>query len=97
MKTDDKVMRGSRIARNEEIVFNEMDGEIVMMSVERGEYFGLNSIGGRIWGMLERPCTAAEIIDRLRPDFDVESDRLAEDVLAFLNHMVSQGIVRFAP
>jgi len=33
------------LRRNPEIVYNDIDGEIVMMSVRNGRYYGANSVG----------------------------------------------------
>jgi hypothetical protein len=84
----------SRIVRSSDIVFNEMDGETIMMSIENGEYYGINSIGSRIWKLLETPKAASEICDALLPDFDVTREQCAKDVLLFLNRMAEKGVVK---
>lgn len=38
-----------RIARSVEVLTSEVDGEIVMMSIEEGTYSGLDAIGSAIW------------------------------------------------
>ena len=42
----------SIIKRNPEMVSSDMDGETVMMSMENGEYYGLDPIGSRIWELI---------------------------------------------
>ena len=44
-------------ARNNDFVFNEVDGELVMMNLENGAYVSLNESGKSIWHILETPVT----------------------------------------
>jgi len=94
MSNGNVITMDSRVVGDTGIVFNEMDGETIMMSIENGEYYGLNSIGSRIWKLLESPRTASEICDSLLPDYDVTRDQCAQDVLLFLNKMAEKGVVR---
>jgi hypothetical protein len=84
----------SRIVRSSDIVFNEMDGETIMMSIENGEYYGINSIGSRIWKLLETPRTVSDLCETLQPDFDVTPEQCARDVLFFLNRMAEKEVIR---
>lgn len=84
----------SLLIRDNEIIFSDMDGETVMMSVERGEYYGINPIGSRIWGLLETPRTVSALCDTLSPDYDVTPEQCAADVLLFLNQLVDKGVIK---
>ncbi|MCJ2189196.1 PqqD family peptide modification chaperone [Novosphingobium beihaiensis] len=81
------------LTRNPALVATEMDGEIVMMSVEKGAYYGLSGIGAQIWDALESPRTFDYLIGILRDQFDVDENTLRSDVHAFLLDMKSEGIV----
>ena len=94
MSTDNIIQTNSKIRRDNELIFSEMDGETVMMSVERGEYYGIDPIGSRIWGMLETPKTMSELCDTLLPDYDVTREQMEKDVLAFLKQMLEKGIIK---
>ena len=43
----------SQVSRNEAIVFTDLDDTIVMMDVDEGQYYELDPVGARIWGLLE--------------------------------------------
>lgn len=51
-----------RFARNPNLVAADMDGDMVMMSIEHGTYFGLTGIAPQIWAALEQPKTASELV-----------------------------------
>ena len=37
-----------------------MDGEKVMLSIEKGKYYNLGLLGGVIWELIESPITGEE-------------------------------------
>ena len=76
------------LARNPEIIANEIDDEIVMMSIEEGSYFGLNSIGSIIWQELEEAKSVESIISILLERFDVEEKTCREETIAFIESMI---------
>ena len=85
MPNTNSVNLNSRVARSEEVLTSEVDGEVVMMSIEHGTYSGLDAIGSEIWGLLENPRRVSEICDRMMERYDVERGQCEKDVLAFLN------------
>jgi hypothetical protein len=84
------------ISRSPSVLTAEVEGEIVMMSIERGSYFGLDDIGSDIWKRIEQPCTFATLIDGLAAAYDADRAAIAADVRALLDRMAEQDVVRLA-
>jgi hypothetical protein len=84
------------ISRSPNVLTAEVDGEILMMSIERGGYFSLNDVGSDIWRRLDSPCSFAELIDQLAADYQASQATIAADVRAWLGRMVAEDIVRLA-
>jgi hypothetical protein len=82
------------ISRSPSVLTAEVDGEVVMMSIEQGQYFGLDDIGSDIWKRLDPPCTFADLIDRLAADYDADRASIATDVRVLLENMAAQDVVR---
>ena len=81
------------ISQIEEIVDSDIDGETVMMSIENGEYYGLDDIGSRIWELIECPVKVSDLIDTLLERFDVDRETCEIDVLKFLNELNEDRIL----
>lgn len=90
------VADATRIARSPSVLAAEVDGEIVMMSIEQGLYFGLDDIGSDIWKRIDPPCLFADLIDRLAADYDADRATIAADVRELLSRLVAQDVVRLA-
>jgi hypothetical protein len=84
----------SILARADDVVVNEVDGEKVMMRIESGAYYGLDSIGGDIWDLLDEPRRVEELLDRLVETYEGDPDAIRRDTLEFLESLAKEGLVR---
>lgn len=71
----------------------ELDGRIVLMSVERGSYFGLDDTGSRIWRSLTAPRRVQDVCSDLMASYQVDQATCETDVLRFLNDMEGRGLI----
>ena len=74
----------------------EMDGELVMMGLEQGEYYGLRDVAASIWQHLAEPRTAAELCALVAAEYDVSADACHADVVVFLDELVDKALVERA-
>lgn len=75
------------------MVTSNLDGELVMMSVENGEYYGLDEIGSRIWELMEKPIVIEKLISFLTLEFEVERQECENDTLEFLEDLFSRKLI----
>lgn len=85
-----------KFKRNPGLIAAEMDGDIVMMSVETGTYYGLTGIAPQIWEALESPKTVEELHSQMLSLYEVEGDELLADLASFLSEMQKNGLVMSA-
>jgi hypothetical protein len=84
----------SILVRDPELAAADLDGNIVMLSVRAGSYFGFNGVGSEIWQMLAGPRRVADIFDTLAQSHDVDAAALSRDVLPFLQTLIDRGLAR---
>ena len=70
-----------------------LGGEVVILDVERGEYFGLANVGTLIWNLLQTPRRVAEIVDRIVLDYEVPRDVAEHDLRELLAELARRGLV----
>jgi len=83
------------LQRKGDLLFNEIDGEVVMLSIENSEYYGMDKVGSRIWELLEKPMTFKEIVARLRDEYEVTEEQCVSDTLAFLNKLQDKKLITY--
>ena len=65
--------------------------EVVMMSVQKGRYLGLNEMGARIWALIDAPCSVDEVCTQLMQEFEVGPEVCRREIDAFVSDLVKHG------
>jgi Coenzyme PQQ synthesis protein D (PqqD) len=89
-------MAGEALIRSQETLAAVVDGDTVMFSPRQDTYYGLDSIGGRVWELLEHPRTLDELCAILRGEYDVDAETCRTDVAALVEQLREAGLVRDA-
>ena len=86
-------MTSKQISRSDSYVFNEIEGDIVMMDVSNGSYATLNETGKSIWLLLENPKTISEITEALLAEYEVSKEQCEKTVNEFLKKMAEANAI----
>jgi hypothetical protein len=86
----------ARLARHDLLVTELGDGEIAMMSVEKGNYYDLNDTAAAVWAQLETPSSAREIAARLAVDYAISTEDCLADLLPLLTEWREEGLIDVA-
>ncbi len=83
------------VARADRLISTKLaDGELVVLSLEDGMYYGLNAVGARVWALIEEPLTVREVQARLVEEFRVDPERCSREVNELLTDLVGLRLVR---
>ena len=94
--TTSRIVGSTIVSRSPSVLTSEIDGKVVMMSIEQEHFFGLDDIGSDIWKRIEPPCAFADLIQPLSADYDADRAKIAADVRALLESMAARDAVRLA-
>ncbi len=83
----------ARVRRNQELVASEIEGKTVLLSIERGKYYGFEEVGTRIWQLMEQAVSISEICAVLEQEFEVDPDTCRNDVYAFLDMLRTEDLI----
>lgn len=81
------------ICRNDNIPTIELDGDVAMMNIEKGKYYGLNSVASRVWELLEESQIFSELIELLLKEYDVDKTTCEQDVSELLDSLNEAGLI----
>lgn len=90
---ESKIAVDTVIGRAAGLVATDMNGEKVMMDIEQGQYYALDSIGSRIWDLMENKQSVEAIVSVLLEEYDVEQQQCEQDVLILLNELYAEGLI----
>ena len=72
----------------------EVDGRVVVLSLQAASYFDFNTVASEVWGMLSTPRRVDDILQKLSQRHDVDIEIVTRDVMSFLQSLVTQRLVR---
>jgi hypothetical protein len=75
------------------VLFRELDGESVILSLEAETYFGLDEVGTRTWELLGAEPTIQAVYEALCAEYDVDSAELRRDLEALLDQLVEHKLI----
>jgi hypothetical protein len=83
----------SRIKVTEDVLYQELQGQAVLLNLKTGVYFGLDPVGTRVWQLLEQHSLLAKILEVIVSEYEVPEARCAEDLLALVANMEQHELV----
>ncbi len=94
---DKRYLHGVEIVISPDVLCQELDGEMVILDMKSGQYFGIDTIGCEIWKMLEKNVCPDEIVDHLLNEYDVLPDTCCQHVYSFIDHLQQSNLISLLP
>jgi len=91
-----KINIGTTLTRNPNQVFNEIDGEVLMLNVVNEEYYNLTGTAKIIWDILANKTTLKDIVNKLANQYEISTEDCLTDVKSFLEKLINKGIVEIS-
>lgn len=82
------------VARTQEILFDRVGQEVVMINLEEGRYFIMDEIAAEIWACLATPVRVGDVCAALTDKFEVTPETCQRDVLAFLERLGEKNLLQ---
>ncbi len=83
-----------RYIQSKQVVQSKIDDEVVMMDIESGFYFGLNSVASIIWELLKDGKTVDELADYLITEYDVNREQCLDETDILIKKMLDLKVIR---
>ena len=74
----------------------ELAGEGVLLDLASGMYFGLDETSTRLWQLINERGSLSRVFDDMLAEFDVDPDRLQQDILSFVAELTRRDLVSLA-
>lgn len=77
----------------QQVLWKNVDNEVVIVDPETDNYSYLNATGRDVWELLGQGRTFEEIVAELSTRYDASPEIIRADVLALINDLLSSGII----
>lgn len=79
--------------RSDDLTWQEVDEEIVVLDLASSTYLALNGSGALLWKRLVTGASSAELADLLVTEFDIPVRVARDDVDGFISRCAGLGLV----
>src|SRR5438067_12724989 len=83
----------SRVKISDDVLFQELQGEAVLLDLKTGVYFGLDKVGTRVWALLGEKESLSGVVNAMVSEFDVAEPACIEDVLTLVERLNEHGLL----
>ena len=80
-----------------DVMFRELQGEAVILDLTSSTYFGLDHVGTRIWQLCATHASLRAVCEAMQHEFDAPHETLQVDLLAFVDELVTKGLLEVQP
>jgi hypothetical protein len=75
------------------VVFQEVEGEMVLLELETGRYFTLDDVGARCWALIAELGEVDAVVASMLAEFDVDEATLRADVRTLVGRLRAAGLL----
>ena len=79
------------------VVWQEMEGQVLIVHAGRGEATALDPVAGAIWRRLDGRTAWPDLVHPLAVQFSGDPAQIARDLEEFLEDMLARGLLEPAP
>jgi hypothetical protein len=87
----------SRVTTASDVMLRIVGDEAVILNLKSELYFGLNPVGTRMWAVLHDAPSIQSAYESLLTEFEVEPQRLRQDMDELLDQLLAQGLIEVGP
>jgi predicted PhzF superfamily epimerase YddE/YHI9 len=80
-----------------DVLWNEVEGELVLLDLNSEKYFGLDETGTAIWKAVTRAPTIEDAYQELSAIYEVEREELRADLKSLLQELIDRGLLEIRP
>lgn len=79
---------------SDDVVFRILGDEAVILNLASGVYFGLDSVGTRMWQLMSEHASKDKVVEALLGEYEVEEKKLRDDLDDLIRQLSEKGLVK---
>lgn len=91
--TSDCALLNANVVAIKDVLGCELQDEAIILDLKSGVYYGLDSMGTRLWELIQEPILIREVCDVILDEYDVDREECERDLCAFFREMAVNGLV----
>jgi predicted transcriptional regulator len=89
-------MSPARVEPGDDVIYQALQDETVLLNMKDQQYFGLDDVGSHMWKLLIEHGDVETVADRLAEEYDVDRATVREDLSVLLGKLLAAGLLKAA-
>ena len=94
--TNITILPDQRVHVLDHVLMQEIAGQSALLNLKSERYFGLDDVGTQMWTTLTASQSIEQACQTLLDEYEVEPEKLWEDVTNLIRRLVENDLVRLA-
>jgi hypothetical protein len=90
---DQTITTATTVMASKDQVSCDLAGEAAILNLKNSVYYGLDTVGARIWTLVQEPITVGAVRDAILREYDVEPQQCERDLLDLLRKLAAEGLI----
>jgi Coenzyme PQQ synthesis protein D (PqqD) len=90
---DGTITAATTVMASKDQVCCDLAGEAAILNLKNSVYYGLNTVGARIWTLVQEPIAVGAVRDTILREYDVEPELCERDLLDLLRKLAAEGLI----
>ena len=86
----------TKVVLSPDVLYQELDNEVILLEMKSGSYFGLDPVGARMWSLLAESGDSEIMFGQLLAEYDVDEPTLRGDTERLVAELVEAGLLTTA-
>ncbi len=83
----------AQVAIPPDVLFQELEGEAVLLNLDTEHYYGLDEVGTRMWQLLAEHGDVATVAEQVLAEYDVDEATLHRDLADLIAELTDEGLL----
>lgn len=92
-----KMEPATEFVRSQQILWSDLEDEVVMMNIDQGSYFSLKGPSARVWQLLQDPTSLQDMQDLLTTEYDVSVHQCHAELRDLMAKLCDKKLVHIVP
>jgi hypothetical protein len=81
------------LQRKAAVVGADVADDAILLDIDTGYFFQLNSTGAKIWAFVEQPQTLGALTAHMAANYKVDAETCRSDVAEFVADLIERGVL----
>jgi hypothetical protein len=82
-----------KVKISDNVLFQQINNECVLLDMDSEQYFGLNDVGARIWQILSEDGDTEKALSQLLAEYEADEITLRSDMVNLLTELGNEKLI----